>query len=586
VRMALGDELAGLIPSAEPEEPDADEAFLEEVRAEVRAELGLPANAPLDTIQAACADIERCWEVFFAHFRADPETGAEIPGAQFHVDFRARLQALVRGETTWKEIAVAYPRECAKSVNASLLLPIWAGANKLRRFAFLFSDTDTQAWGLLEDIRLEIDTNDRLRAIYPEFCAWDGKPRVNRLVCANGFVVMAAGSGKSVRGARKRAQRPDLIVGDDLENDEEVANPERRRKKVVWWNKVVRKLGRGAVYVIVGTILHADSFLAGRVRNKAYIHRALVEMPTRMDLWDAWEAILRDRTLEDREGAALAYYLARRHEMDAGATVLWPDRFGLYELMVERAEDLASFLSERQNDPFDPRASWFPEESFVWLSGDDRPALETVRMALGYWDPSRGTSKSDTSTTLRLEILPDGRLWVSAGMADKVPPETVMDTIIGYHRRRPYHVVGVERVGLSSNDTELQRRAREAGVVLPVEPVTPQGDKTLRIKSLRPLIVSGTLVFSDDLPLEVKKQLLYFPQHPHDDVPDCLEQLARMADRYTQDVPAASVALPPSREGQRVSAADTFGAGGLAGERPEYLSMLDVRFGDSSTWDL
>ncbi|HEX8276041.1 MAG TPA: hypothetical protein VF615_25615 [Longimicrobiaceae bacterium] len=561
----LLEDLDLIVPEAEPEEPGEDEALLEEIRDEARAFLTLPFDASLEQVQAAFGEsLELYWSFFFGHYRVDEESGEETPGAPFHAELRARWQALVLGESSRKEDAVACPREHSKSVNGSLLLPLWALSNGHRRFAFLFSDTDTQAWGFLEDIRVEVETNERLQAIYPAFCVFQGKPRVNRLVFGNGAVMMAAGSGKSVRGARKGAQRPDLIIQDDIENDEEVENPKRRRKKLVWHNKVVKKLGKAAVILSVGTVLHADSFLANRIRSDADVFRAITAYPAAMNLWEEWEKIFHDRSLPDREAAARAFYEARQEEMDAGAVVLWPAKFSLYELMVERAEDLASFLSERQNDPFDPAASYFPEEALQFLEADDKPAVDQVRLSVGFWDPSRGTSKSDTSAAFRLDVLLDGRRFVSWGVAGQIPPEEVIETVVGAHKVRAFYAFGVEKVGLSNYDGDLQRVSRGAGVSLPVEPVTPQGEKQLRIKSMRPLVVSGGLLFAADLPLEAVRQIKYYGQHPNDDVWDAVQQANQLADVFLTDIVPAGGVIDPGPDAGRIERESMFGNTNLA----------------------
>lgn len=571
----LRDELEGLIPEPEPEQPDQDEQLLEELRAEARAFLGISKHASLEAIQEGFRDMERFWVFFFSHYREDEDTGREMAGAPFHIDLRARAAALVRGEGG-KEMAVACPREHSKSVNGSLVTPVYAAAHRFRRFIVLFSDTSDQAEGFLADIRVELETNERLQAVFPTLCTFVGQPRNNRVIIgADGDEVTfrAVGSGKSVRGARRGAQRPDFIVLDDIENDEEVENPKRRRKKTTWFNKVVKKLGRAAVYLIVGTILHADSFLAGRIRHEHDVYRAIREYPTRMELWQEWEKRFHDRTDPEREATARAFYEAHRSAMDEGAVVLWPARFSLYELMVERAEDLASFLSERQNDPFDPAGSYFPEESLQFVEPEEMPTPDQVRLSVGFWDPSRGTSKSDTSATFRLDVLHDGRRIVSEGLAARIPPEEVIETIVGYHKKRAFYAFGVEKVGLSNYDGDLQRVSRDAGVSLPVQPVTPQGEKTLRIKSMRPMVVSGGLLFAAKLPLEAIQQIKYFGQHPNDDVWDAIHQANQLADVFLQDVKPAGGVKDPEPDAGRVE------HGGRRDESPVAMPRLEDRIG-------
>ena len=49
------------------------------------------------------------------------------------------------------------------------------------------------------------------------------------------FRIAAKGSEQKMRGLKWNNKRPDLIVGDDLENDEIVLNTERRQKFKRWF---------------------------------------------------------------------------------------------------------------------------------------------------------------------------------------------------------------------------------------------------------------------------------------------------------------------------------------------------------------
>lgn len=585
-------QLQGVLPEAEPDDDAEERAAIEEIRARARHFLGLGDAAVLDEIQLAFgADLWAYWTFFFAHYRTD-DHGREVPGADFHRELAADLERLVLEGRPGEELARAYPREHAKSVYASLLTPTWALCSQHRWFGILFSDTATQAEEFLLDIRTEVETNELLQAIYPEFCAWSREPRANRLAFGNGTVLMAAGSGKSVRGARRGKRRPDLIILDDIENDEEVENPSRRKKKMRWYNRVVKKLGRAAVIAIVGTILHAESFLAARVPDDSAIHAALVTEPTRQDLWQEWERVFHDRGLPDSEAAARAFYLQHRTEMDAGADVLWAQRFSLYELMVEKAEDLASFLSERQNKPFDPSASWFPEDRLVWRAAAPKspdvvelPPDSDIVLSVGFWDPARGTSKGDTSSLVRLDCYADGSRHVRESETDRIPPEHVMEVGVGMHKRRRFDAWGVEKVGLSSYDETLMGLGLAHGLALPVIPHTPTGSKDIRIKSLRPLVVSATLTFDDGLPLEAKRQIKFYPSHPNDDFPDAVQAANQIADEYLAGAPPASASRDATEEDLMVDRSQAIGRPSLQdeeGERPaglggRLLGLLGMR---------
>lgn len=575
----LSAELEGLLPEPEPEPPppaatddEAAAAELAAVMQDARDFLGLPPSATPEEVQRAFAPSNTAFgRFFFPHYHEDEE-GREIEPSRMQNDLQQEIEDLVLGRTASTTVAMACPREHGKTVTM-LKGVIWATANKHRLFPIVFSDTGSQASGVAEDIRAEIEGNVRLRAVYPEYCTWSAPPRISpaglsRLMMGNGTLFMAAGSGKAMRGVRKGWIRPDWVIPDDIESDAEVENPKRRAKKMRWWHRVAKKLGRKAVYLILGTILHAHSFLSVLIgEDRARIYRAVEVMPSATDLWAEWEGRFHDRSVpevETRKRLARAFYDAHRQEMDAGAVVLWPARFSLYDLMLERAEDYASFLSERQNDPFDPKACYFPEDKLLFLEGADVPPLSDVVASAIMWDPSRGTSKSDTSAMPRVDALRDGRRFVSWAAVGQFPPEEMIETGIGQVRQRAVNAFGVERVGLSSYDEDLTRRARELGIALPVVPVTPTGDKNLRIRSERPLVMSGGLVFAASLPVEAVQQIKYWPQHPNDDLWDAIQQANKLLDELLAGVKPAAAYVEAAGD-TTVRAEDAFGRERLAG---------------------
>ena len=78
----------------------------------------------------------------------------------------------------------------------------------------------------------------------------------------------ALGSGKKIRGRRHRNWRPDLLVLDDIENDENVNTPEQRRKLDSWFKKAVSKCGDTYTDIMyIGTVLHYDSLLANTLKK-------------------------------------------------------------------------------------------------------------------------------------------------------------------------------------------------------------------------------------------------------------------------------------------------------------------------------
>ena len=111
-----------------------------------------------------------------------------------------------------------------------------------KHYILLLSDSSEQAEGFLDEIKTELEENADL---IEDFGSLKGEKtwRSNGILTKNDIKVEAIGSGKKVRGRKHRNWRPDLIVLDDIENDENVNTPEQRKKLKSWFEKAVSKAG-------------------------------------------------------------------------------------------------------------------------------------------------------------------------------------------------------------------------------------------------------------------------------------------------------------------------------------------------------
>ena len=80
--------------------------------------------------------------------------------------------------------------------------------------------------------------------------------------------VEAIGSGKKIRGRKHRNWRPDLLILDDIENDENVRTPEQRAKLDSWFKKAVSKAGDDYTDTVSYTHLRS---IASRMNGKMYV---------------------------------------------------------------------------------------------------------------------------------------------------------------------------------------------------------------------------------------------------------------------------------------------------------------------------
>ncbi len=424
--------------------------------------------------------------------------------------------------------AIAAPRGNAKTTHVSQIFVLWCVATGRKTYPVILSDATDQAATVLEGIKAEIEVNPRLAADFPELAGQGPTWQVGVCITRNGAKIQAFGSGKRLRGVRHGAQRPDLVCCDDLENDENVKSPEQRDKLESWIDKAVEPLGPpdGSMDLIyVGTVLHYDAVLARKIANPMWRHqtfRAIMKAPDHPDLWERWEETLRNQG----EPAADAFHADHRAEMEAGAEVLWPSVQPLARLMKIKVRiGQAAFDSEYMNDPVNEADALFGKMIY-WAEP------KRLWVYFGALDPSLGKQNKGRDPSAILVGALDRETGildiVHASIRRRVPDRQIEDVIAA---QREFGCIrwGIEVVQFQAFlMSELLKRSAARGVPVPAIALTHAFPKELRIESMQPHVANGLIRFRPDQ-TELLAQLRHYPNADHDDGPDALEMLHRVA---------------------------------------------------------
>jgi predicted phage terminase large subunit-like protein len=440
-------------------------------------------------------------------------------------------------------INVLGPRGGAKSTIGTLAFPLCAALEQWERYIWIVSDTRHQACAHLENIKNELLDNRRLAADYPDAVGRGPVWRAGAITLRNGVTIEAFGTGQRIRGRRRRAARPTLIVCDDLQNDGHMRSAAARERSRTWFHGTLLKAGTSRTnFLNLATALHRDALAMELCRNPGWdarVFRAIPAWPENMALWNAWETIYVDRDRPDARQAARAFYDEHRQEMEAGAEVLWPAQEDLYTLMCMRAEEgRPAFEREKQNSPISPELCEWPEEYFapeIWF--DHWP--DAVRVRVMAIDPSKGSDarRGDYSACVMLAVDRQGVLYVEADLARRPTPQIVADGVELYRRFRP------DALGIESNQFqellagEFEAEFRRQGLLAARPwPMENHVSKQVRIRRLGPYLASRRLRFKAGSPGTqlLVEQLTMFPVGDHDDGPDALEMAIRLAAEYLQ----------------------------------------------------
>lgn len=430
--------------------------------------------------------------------------------------------------------AVAAPRGHAKSTNLTFKGTMHSTLYGYKHYPIIISDSSEQAEGFLDNIRVEFEEN---TAILEDFGPLAGSVwRSNVLVTKTNIKIEAIGSGKKIRGRKHRNWRPDLIILDDVENDENVRTPEQRSKLKNWFDKAVSKSGDDYTDIVyIGTLLHYDSLLAKTLTNPAYRsikYKAVIRFSQADDLWQQWETIFTDLSNDDREADALAFFQAHKTAMLEGTQVLWEEKLSYYDLMVMRvSEGEASFNSEEQNEPINPDDCLFMEEWFDYYNEAEVNFGDPAFDFFGFIDPSLGkTKRSDFSAIVTLaKHKGSGYMYVVDADIERRHPDRIIADVLAKERwLRASFGHGYRKLGAETNQfqwflkEELAKASAKAGLYLPIEEVQQTSDKVMRVQTLQPDVKNKYIKFNRRHK-RLLEQLTQFPMGAHDDGPDALE---------------------------------------------------------------
>lgn len=281
-------------------------------------------------------------------------------------------------------VAIAAPRGHAKSTAISFSFVLASVLFRTSRYVLLISDTEGQSQQFLGDIKKELQTNENLISIFgvKRFEKETETDIIVRMDDGYKFRITAKGSEQRVRGSKWDGQRPDLIIGDDLENDEIVLNDERREKFRNWLIKAVlpsRDPKKGKVR-LVGTILHLDSFLARVVPLEGFRNSNTVGFKTTAyNQKGVWKGVLYRAHLGDSP-----------YDIKGPEDILWYPRFTKEYFIneYEGAKELGhqdGYFQEYLNKPMDDSMAVFRKGDFVEATKEELEAIQEKRKPLLYY---------------------------------------------------------------------------------------------------------------------------------------------------------------------------------------------------------
>jgi len=257
-------------------------------------------------------------------------------------------------------VAIAAPRGFAKSTAITHSYTLACVLFRERSFVLLISGTEAQAILFLNDIKNELKDNDKIHQLFgvPKFIKDAETDIIVQMPDGHKFRIMAKGSEQSLRGAKWTNKRPDLIICDDIEEDEQVMNKDRRDKFRRWFfGALLPCRSDNGIIRVVGTILHMDSMLERLMpefqlqTKKKHLFLIIEPLKTYTNQPTGWKSVK-----------------YRAHD-DSFQHLLWKEKKDEKELRRIRADYAAQGLpevysQEYLNIPIDESVAFFKKGEF------------------------------------------------------------------------------------------------------------------------------------------------------------------------------------------------------------------------------
>lgn len=394
-------------------------------------------------------------------------------------------------------VAIAAPRGFAKSTIVTFAYPLWSIVSERHKFIIIVSATKDLADDLANFIRLELIDNERLREDFGKLLLDMGS---SGNFVAKKTRIFSRGKAQAVRGFRYKESRPDLIIIDDIEKDNESLSP-------VSTIKTLRSITSGLLpalkpngkFVVVGTILAK--------RSVAGIIFLSDDSP-----WNLW-----DRTV----------FRALEYDENGNPTSLWEERFSV-EFLEKQKEliGITTFNQEYNNQPTDDGLAMFDLSMII-----DKEYEKNAPIIL-FVDPSvDGLKKNDYKAAVLVSKNNNGTYTVVDGILIQGRDSIFFDAVCDLYLKYQGNIVSVlvESISFMKYFVQnLDQHAKNKEIYLNIKMTSSNLKKEYRISQLVPLFETGKIYFDPVFRTSKSgkiliEQLIYFPTlGVHDDGPDAL----------------------------------------------------------------
>lgn len=404
---------------------------------------------------------------------------------------KAIRRIIGHSDGNWYEV-LSWARELAKSTIVMMTVLYLVIVRRNKHVVILASATSDAAVKLLGVYRAQIEANERLKYFYGDLRG--PKWTEDYFVLTNRASFMAMGWGQSPRGVKLDEVRPDLLLLDDYDTDEECRNIEVLNNKWQWFENALyftRSISESLLTIWTGNIIARDCCVV-RAGNKA---RELSERPKPLGYWD----IINIRMVDMNRPDPLADYQSGRS--------VWPEKNSEETVDEVLAQvSMASAQKECFNNPV-VEGRYFND-----IKWGECPPMHKLKYVVSYGDPSYSNkvSKKAAQNSFKANVLLglyEGTLYVYTCYLQHVTNDEFVNWY--YYLRDYVHERSQLRCFIENNTLQdpfyeqvfkpiFLQKGKERGFYINISPdERKKPEKFARIEgNLEPVHRAGRLVFN------------------------------------------------------------------------------------------
>jgi hypothetical protein len=414
--------------------------------------------------QIRIAKLEKKYEAWFKYYFPNFYTSEPAP---FHIAATKRVLA----NPEWYEVR-SWSRELSKS-GRTMMEVLYLAMTGKKKNILLISSTYDNAERLLKPYKIILEVNNRIINDYgtqESLGSWEA----GEFVTKKGVAFRALGSGQSPRGTRQDEVRPDTILIDDIDTDEECRNATIVKNKVKWLEEALygtRSISNPLLWIACGNII-AKYCCITEMAKVADIHEII--------------------NIRDKHGVST-----------------WPQKNT--EALIDRSLSKQSW-SAQQKEYFNNPIS--TGDVFEKIKFDKCPPLKSCENVIVYADPStsnkdRGVNKQASYKSVGVIGKKAGKYYLYKIWIKQTNNSKFVNYLFEAYNYLVANEVDVKRVYVENNSLqaphyeqvilpEIKKQGAELNIHLPItSDARKKTDKFFRIEgTLEPKNRLGNLIFN------------------------------------------------------------------------------------------